>query len=73
MKKRKLEAYYVTQSSGRSSVVEHHVANVMVEGSNPFTRSISPPFNVSSTVSSLILLFFASSMANIVDEAFFDL
>ena len=40
LKKRKVEAYYVSQSSGRSSVVEHHVANVMVEGSNPFTRSI---------------------------------
>ena len=26
--------------SGRSSVVEHHVANVIVEGSTPFTRSI---------------------------------
>ena len=32
--------YYGTHSGGRSSVVEHHVANVMVEGSNPFTRSI---------------------------------
>ena len=25
--------------SGRSSVVEHHVTNVIVEGSTPFTRS----------------------------------
>ena len=41
LQKWKTLAYYKTQSSGRSSVVEHHVANVMVEGSNPFTRSIS--------------------------------
>lgn len=47
LKKRKVEAYYVSQSSGRSSVVEHHVANVMVEGSNPFTRSIFPSSNYS--------------------------
>ena len=40
LQKWKTLAYYKTQSSGRSSVVEHHVANVMVEGSNPFTRSI---------------------------------
>ena len=43
LQKWKTLAYYKTQSSGRSSVVEHHVANVMVEGSNPFTRSISFP------------------------------
>ena len=28
---------------GSSSVVEHHVANVRVEGSNPFSRSIPNP------------------------------
>ena len=41
LQKQKILAYYGIFSSGRSSVVEHHVANVMVEGSNPFTRSIS--------------------------------
>ncbi|GEM_PF-4333590 len=41
LQKQKILAYYEMFSSGRSSVVEHHVANVMVEGSNPFTRSIS--------------------------------
>ncbi len=41
LQKQKILAYYRIFSSGRSSVVEHHVANVMVEGSNPFTRSIS--------------------------------
>ena len=41
LQKHKILAYYGMFSSGRSSVVEHHVANVMVEGSNPFTRSIS--------------------------------
>ena len=41
LQKQKILAYYGMFSSGRSSVVEHHVANVMVEGSNPFTRSIS--------------------------------
>ena len=39
---KKSVAYYVISKliSGRSSVVEHHVANVIVEGSTPFTRSI---------------------------------
>ena len=43
LQKQKILAYYGMFSSGRSSVVEHHVANVMVEGSNPFTRSIFFP------------------------------
>ena len=32
------------QGCGSSSVVEHHVANVRVEGSNPFSRSIPSAF-----------------------------
>ncbi len=40
MQNEKTLPYYEAYSGGRSSVVEHHVANVMVEGSNPFTRSI---------------------------------
>ena len=31
--------YYFTELSGRSSGVEHNLAKVRVEGSNPFARS----------------------------------